>query len=323
MEFTEVDLKYVNDAVVLAMAEYDNECEKCRQLIKDNYKEHLQELITNIFDDKHGMVAIEDGELIGYLSFFGPWDGFFGDVKGAFSPLGGSAFSGKDRNKIASLLFEKVAEQLIKENICSIAICTYAHDEEVAKSFVMNGFGIRCSDAIRDLNNNIELPINSDNISFSELERGKYRYIRKLKIELAKHLSKGPIFFPVNITLIENWLNNDESRIFIATDNDKVVGYIEVGEEGENFITDTKVMKSICGAYFKEEYRNKEVAARLLSYICENLKLEGVEFLGVDCETLNPNALRFWGKYFENYTYSFHRRIDERIIGFSKYLDEI
>lgn len=322
MEFKQVDIKYVEEALVLAMAEYDNECNRCGQLIKDNYKEKLQELILNLFKNKRGMVALKNGKLIGYLSFLGPWDGFFGDVKGAFSPLGGSGFSGEDRNKLASLLFEKVSEELIKEEICSIAVCTYAHDEEIAKSFIMNGFGIRCSDAIRDLNININVE-KFHEISFSELEKGKRKDIRPLKIELVRHLSKGPIFFPCNRSSIETWVNRDENRIFIAKENNAIIGYIEVGHEGENFITDNKVMKSICGAYFKEEYRNKNVAANLLNYICEELKSQGIGFLGVDCETLNPNALRFWGKYFENYTYSFHRRIDERIVGFDKYLDEI
>ena len=32
-------------------------------------------------------------------------------------------------------------------------------------------------------------------------------------------------------------------------------------------------------------------------------------------ETLNPTALNFWGKHFDHYTYSFARRIDERIGG--------
>ena len=44
--------------------------------------------------------------------------------------------------------------------------------------------------------------------------------------------------------------------------------------------------------------------------VCEN---EGKEYLGVDYETLNPTALRFWDKYFQNYTYSYVRRIDERL----------
>lgn len=323
MEFRKVNSNYVSEAVALAMIEYERECTKCRQLIKNNYKEKLQGLIENLFQSQYGIMALKQGELIGYLCFYGPLDGFFGEVKGAFSPLGGSAVAGNDRNKTASLLFEKVSEELIKDGICSIAICAYAHDEEIAKSFVMNGFGIRCSDAIRELDVNMGMHMKFDNISFSELERGKYRDIRLLKIELAKHLSKGPIFFPTNISRIEDWLNNDESRIFVAKENNEIIGYIEVGDEGENFITENKAMKSICGAYFKKEHRNKEVAANLLNYICEELKLEGICYLGVDCETLNPNALRFWGKYFENYTYSFHRRIDERIIGFSEYLDRI
>lgn len=323
MEFRKVNSNYVNEAVALAMLEYERECQKCGQLIKNNYKDKLQVLVQSLFQSKYGIMALKQGKLVGYLCFYGPWNGFFGEVKGAFSPLGGSAVAGSDRNKTASLLFEKVSEELIKDEICSIAICTYAHDEEIAKSFIMNGFGIRCSDAIRDLNVDMNMNIKFDNISFSELERGQYREIRLLKIELAKHLSKGPIFFPANISKIEDWLNNDKSRIFVAKENKEIIGYIEVGDEGENFITENKAMRSICGAYFKKEYRNKEVAASLLKYICEELKLEGISYLGVDCETLNPNALRFWGKYFENYTYSFHRRIDERIIGFSKYLDRI
>lgn len=323
MEFIKVDSNYVSEAVALAMTEYDRECTKCGQLIKSNYKEKLQELIENLFQTKYGIMALEKGKLIGYLCFYGPWDGFFGEVKGAFSPLGGSAFTGNDRNKMASLLFEKVSEELIKDEICSMAICIYAHDEEIAKSFVMNGFGIRCSDAIRDLKVNTDMHMKFDNISFSELERGKYRDIRLLKVELAKHLSKGPIFLPTRISTIEEWLNNDERRIFVAKENNEIIGYIEVGDEGENFITENKSMRSICGAYFMKEYRNNEIAANLLNYICEVLKSECICHLGVDCETLNPNALRFWGKYFQKYTYSFHRRIDERIIGYSKYLDRI
>lgn len=40
---------------------------------------------------------------------------------------------------------------------------------------------------------------------------------------------------------------------------------------------------------------------------------EGKSYMGVDYETINPTALRFWTKYFAPYTYSFIRRMDERI----------
>jgi len=83
---------------------------------------------------------------------------------------------------------------------------------------------------------------------------------------------------------------------------------------GENFITDEPDMLSVCGAYLKENYRGKNILQSLLSFVLETLKKDGVKRLGVDCETINPTALRFWGKNFDNYTYSFVRRIDERII---------
>ena len=132
----------------LAVWEYEQECRKCPALIPEKFEEELREIIMGTLDGKYAKVALEDGQLVGFLVFFGPWDGFFGNVKGAFSPLGCSAFGGKNREKLASMLFEKVSMEMAEDNVCSYACSRYAHDEEVGKSFVMNGFGIRCSDAI-------------------------------------------------------------------------------------------------------------------------------------------------------------------------------
>ena len=70
--------------------------------------------------------------------------------------------------------------------------------------------------------------------------------------------------------------------------------------------------------YVNEEYRKDGVGRALVSCLSKTLEKEGAEFLGVDYETLNPTALRFWTKFFSPYTYSFHRRIDERIGYFLK-----
>ena len=70
-------------------------------------------------------------------------------------------------------------------------------------------------------------------------------------------------------------------------------------------------MKNICGAYVHPDYRNHLIAEGLLYYVIEQLKKEGVSYLVVDCETLNQTALRIWGKYNENYTNSYARRLDE------------
>ena len=95
---------------------------------------------------------------------------------------------------------------------------------------------------------------------------------------------------------------------------------MSINTEGETFISEIKTIYNICGAYVDTEYRGSNVAGQLLEYVCNISEQDRKEYLGVDCETLNPNALRFWGKYFENYTYSYARRIDERIVGYDTYL---
>ena len=99
MEFRKLELKYIDDAVELAIKEYKNECISNKQLLAKNYREKLRELLVDIFSSKYGLLAIQDEELVGYLVFWGGFQGQFGNVKGSFSPLFGSAFGGRNRKK--------------------------------------------------------------------------------------------------------------------------------------------------------------------------------------------------------------------------------
>jgi ribosomal protein S18 acetylase RimI-like enzyme len=314
MNFKKAEAKYIDEAVELAIIEYKNECVNNNQLLVENYRDKLKSLISDIFNSKYGLVAIEDEELVGYLMFWGEFDGHFGNVKGSFSPLFGSAFGGKNRQKTASLLFQNVSKIMIKDEIFSFAICKYAHDKEISEILVLNGFGIRCSDAIRNLSNVDDLKMDSG-CRYEEISYQKANILLDLKNELVKHLNNSPIYLlSVQFTneQFAELCQKRKSRFFVAYAEDRPVGYIEVDEDAETFISESSEMLNICGMYVDCEYRNGSVAKELLAYTMQRLANEGVMYLGVDCETLNPTALRFWSKYFERYTYSFIRRIDER-----------
>lgn len=171
MEFKRVSESYIDEAVKLAMIEYGEECNRCPQLIQDDFTNRIRGLITELFKSQYGMAAFQQGKLIGYLAFWNPCEQFFGVNKGVFSPLGGNAFAGNDRGKLASLLFQKIAEELVEDGVTSIAICRYAHDEETKQSLIFNGFGIRCSDAIRSLNIEVKIKSEIEGISFFELAK--------------------------------------------------------------------------------------------------------------------------------------------------------
>lgn len=316
MTFEKMNEKHVEACVALAVAEYEAECKKCTQLLQDDFAQELTGLVQALATCKYSKVAIEEGEVIGFAEFWGPIDGFFGNVKGAFSPLGGSAFAGKDKAKTASMLFENMTDEMLAmDQICSIAYSRYAHDEEVGRAFVMNGFGIRCSDAMMYLPTRHVVEAVDEQYTYCELLGEDKKQIRELKLGLSRHLLHAPVFLPADLNCFDEWFAHESIRVFVIKENDKLIGYMSLDEEAENFVTAHESVYNICGAYMDPEYRGGEVASQLLEYICRVSEEAGKKYLGVDCETLNPKALRFWGKHFDNYTYSYHRRIDERVIG--------
>ncbi len=323
MVFERVDEKYVDQAVELALVEYKAECSQVMDLPNLDFENEIRDLVINLFREKHGVVAKEGERVVGYMAFYCPIDGFFGSCKGAFCPLGGSAFSYGKRQMIASRLLSAATEQLLKEEgITSFAISQYANDIEVEKEFVLNGFGIRCSDAIMRLQASTPRKIINENLTLKELKKEEKNLTLELRKHLTRHLLQSPIYFPTNISEYMDWFSEDNIRVFVACNNDEIIGFMSIGDESESFISQADGVVNICGAFVNEEYRGKEVATDLLCYVCDTCKQEGAKYLGVDYETLNPNALRFWGKYFKSYSFSYHRRIDERVIGYESYLEK-
>lgn len=314
--FDDFKKEYISEATRLAMCEFEREIKYNADIPVKDYEKHISKLLHWLSGYPYGKVALCDGRLVGYILFAGPWDGFFGNVKGVFSPLGGSAFSVdyENRGRLASLLFAAVAADLVKNDVFSCALSRYAHDEETAKSFVMNGFGIRCCDAVREISK-IDLTDVLCNAEFEELSVDEFSSVKHLQKGLHDHLAGAPTFFPSGPfdDWFERWIKREDMRVFVAKSNGDIIGFISIADSAENFIAQSDGVKNICGAYFDKKFRGKGIAQGLLAFVRNVLMLEGTTHLGVDCETLNPTALNFWGKYFLPYTYSFARRIDERI----------
>lgn len=317
MLFEKLNEKYIEDAVNLAQAQYDRERKYIEALYEKDYKVVLTDLLTEMFKGNYGVVALEKGKLLGYLSFWAGINGHFGNVKGSFSPLFANGYGGEDRGRLASLLFQHASEEMIKEEILSYGICAYSHDAEVMTSLSMNGFGIRCSDAIRNVDKPLNIQVNRG-YSYEEIHYSEASCLLPLKNSLVRHMIKSPTYFPNKEFSEEEFIsmcNRRKSRFFVVKDKSDIIGYFEITKDGETFISEEPDVLNICGAYLKEEYRGKNIYQSLLAFVLETLKKDGIKRLGVDCETINPTALRFWNKYFDSYTYGFVRRLDERILG--------
>jgi GNAT superfamily N-acetyltransferase len=286
--------------------------------------------LTYFADNQLGVVALEGDQVIGYLCTYNPREDAFGTtkVKGTFSPIhahGVIMNKGYNRDRMYSLLYEAAAQRWVKEGIRSHAIALYTHDKEGINSFFYNGFGLRCIDAIRSMN---DIPswiniaqFNDNQQNYCEVSKEEWRLLLQLNNGLIAHLGNSPSFMyfdPVDEEELYRH-NSEGTRYFAVKAEGNYIAYVKISSGGENFATETDGMVNICGAYCDPHFRGLGVYHNLLSYLMSTLRNEGYQRLGVDCESFNPTARGFWLKYFTEYTHSVVRRIDEKAVDMFNY----
>ncbi len=319
IEFVNLDVKYADEAYLLAKAEYDRAKENMAVIDCEGAEANLEKTVRTVFEHGVGKVAVKDGKVVGYAGYYAPINGFHGDVNGAFSPLGASAvtskeISGIDRGKLVELLLTTSLRDLVNNGVFCIGFSSYSCDKELLASLVLNGFGVRRCDAVTEAEKlcgvEYKYPI-------KELTGEEKRTIIPLYHNLNEYLSTSPMFMPnmEDPAIYDEWVSDDERRIFAMYDGDEPVGFVCAKPDAENYISSCGEVANMCGFYVLPEYRRHHVAEQLVSFLAETFVKEGYKKIGVDYETINPSALRFYNKFFTPYTYTLVRRIDERVVG--------
>ena len=312
MNIINFEKKHVEEAVTLALANYYEERHSVKELPEAS---DIPDLI-GFADNGLGVVAFENGKMIGFLCCYEPFDNAFRatDVRGIFAPMGAHAAVSEDRTKIYAAMYEVAGEKWIKAGAVSHAICLHAHDEELQKQFFCYGFGLRCLDAIRPMQ---VINCNScRDYEFVELSRAEYNSVYPLHLALYRHYCKSPFFMNRQPETQEEFMLSsmqERGRYFVAKQNGNLCAFLKIADSGETFVATGSTYRHIRGAYCLPEHRGRGVYQNLLNFTISTLKREGYTRLGVNFESFNPTARGFWLKYFTAYTNSVVRRIDERI----------
>lgn len=310
MKIVDFEKAHIKEAEKIGIENYNEE------------KEHIAILpdiekfpsLENFTDNGLGVAAYEENRMIGYLCCYNPRDNVFGSrATGVFSPMHAHGAVKENRGLIYQRMYQAAAEKWVKQNITYHSIALYAHDHVTQNAMFTYGFGRRCVDAIRSME--IISCCQTQGIVYEELSREDFDKVRQLRWLLAGHMGKSPCFMCYEMNHFQQCLAENErknTRIFIARDGEKVMAFTEVSDEGETFIaSETADMWNICGTFCLPEYRGRDIYQNLLNYVIDQLKGNGVKRLGVDYESFNPTANAFWPKYFDEYTHSVVRRIDE------------
>lgn len=264
-----------------------------------------------------GVAAFEGDTLIGFMCSVPPFRNAFGstNARGVYSPMGSNGAVGENRAKIYARLYQAAGEKWVHAGASSHAICLYAHEDEAAQQLFRYGFGLRCVDAIRGMDQ-IALPT-CQGYSFDELAPADILSILPLEKMLDNSFISSPFFMyrkqNSKKTFLEEYARF-RSIYFAASHQGRIVAFIRAELDGETFISAAPGYLHIKGAYCLPEHRGKGISQRLLGMMTEKLRAEGYTRLGVDFESLNPTAYGFWLKYFDAYARSVVRRIDEKCV---------
>ena len=264
-----------------------------------------------------GVAAFEGDQMVGFLCAAGPFQNAFGstDAVGVFSPMGANGAVCDNRAKIYARLYQAAGEKWACTGAASHGVCLYAHDMEAQQQFFRYGFGLRCVDAVRGMDD-IAAPT-CLGYDFSELTPDELPQILPLDHRLDAHMAASPIFILRPSDTQESFtkkIEHFQSIFFAAKKNKEIVAYIRAELDGETFICDLPGYLHIKGAFCLPEHRGIGLNQTLLRMFVKKLKLQGYTRLGVDFESFNPAAYGFWLKHFDAYTHSIVRRIDEHAL---------
>ncbi len=302
--------EHVNAAQALALQNYNEERESVLILPAFEATPALDEFAGNGL----GAAAVEDGKLVGFLCGCEPWKGGMGagkDVLCTFSPVHAHGAVKENRTRIYQNLYAMAAKTWVQNGILMHGLALYAHDEDAVRAFFEYGFGKRCMDLICTTEGGERVP--ETGLRFAERTGEQRADVRDLRRALKRHMAQSPCFMALPAADVEAYLNRAETdgrRTFTAEKDGKVIAFLDVAADGENFSTEFENMWNICGAYCTPEHRGTGAMRGLLEHVKATLKAENISLLGVDCESLNPAANRFWQKLFTPYTCSVTRRIE-------------
>lgn len=258
-----------------------------------------------------GVVARQDGNIVGCLLGFGPIENFRPGRNGMYGPVTSCLTAGEQQDLVFTRLLTSLGELPKFAGTQIAAFTVFPHLQDLNASLSLNGFGVRCADSVARID---DLPTTAEtDLVIEQVAIADAVSLREVKQSLGFHLASSPVFqeeFQFTPEFIA-WASEDRQSVhFAARDGDRIVGFIEATFEGENYLTVHSQMRNICGAGVLPEYRNRGIMRALLVALTNHYRAEGITVLGVDYETQNPNARGFWESLFTPYTWSWERVFD-------------
>ena len=287
-------LDHIPQAQALLQADYRRAQQQIPSLLPASPLPSLLPYVQNGL----GMAALEGQRLLGFLCCNPPRQRTFGSqVSGVFSPIHAHAVQPQDRGPIFQRLYQAAAERWAAAGALYHSIALWTWDTQGIQAFFRYGFGMRCTDALQELDV-FPPPQIPPGLNFRQLKAEESPLLDPLRQLLREHLRQSPCFMNPAPDSSEELASR---RLFAAFDSQTPIAFLETADTAETFLAESADIQNICGAFCLPRYRGG-LYRQLLYYVAGELARQGFRRLGVDYESFNPTAVGFWEKHFAPYT---------------------
>ncbi len=263
----------------------------------------VQERIARIMAAYGGVMALEDGVLVGYLGWWLVDDFRGAGRKAAYCPEWAHTVKEPRKAEVYRALYRAAATTWAAAGCQSHAITLLAHDRAAEQAWFWNGFGLLVVDAVRPMRG-LDARPHSD-MQFRAATANDAAALSELDAEHCLHYGRSPIFMaPGRGETAAGWtdfLDRPRNSVWLACDGTKPVGFMRF--DGYEFdgaaVVESEMAIKIRGAYVRPACRGRGAAAGMLDAALRNYAGRGLTSCAVDFESFNPEAAAFWPRYFE------------------------
>lgn len=251
-----------------------------------------------------GVMALEQGELIGYLGW---WIvEHFRETKhrGAYCPEWAHGVRGGQKQAIYQALYRAAATQWAERGCQVHAITLLAHDQAAERAWFWQGFGLAVVDAVRPMHPLGVAPPRAG-LALRPATVDDIALLVTLDAEHCLHYTQPPLFMaPRAGRDAAAWghsLAHPQNSVWLALEGEHPAGFLSFAGRDEYDGADllcTEGIMGITGAYVRPAYRGQGVAGALLDAALRAYADRGITSCAVNFESFNPEAAAFWPRYF-------------------------
>jgi GNAT superfamily N-acetyltransferase len=316
LEVVAFEEKHLEDATALVAARY-RDLSARNPLAPARYGDVdiLYPLLKRLTSANPGVVALDDGKLVGFLSawMIPSWRG----QASVISPEWGNGALLEDARRIYQALYTRLASFWVAQKHFVHAINVLANDAKGIEGWQWLGFGYFVMDAIRNLE---PAPGAAEGVDLRRATVADLAVVTDLDAQLWAHLASSPTFL-VNddagdlVEELRAWLSDPSKALWLAFHADEPIAFLrmEGGNRGASTIVRDPGTVSITGAFTVERARGDGIATALLNRGLFWAREQGYVRCSVDFEAMNVLAARFWLRHFQPVCVSLYRHVNEQI----------